>query len=123
MIWFLRKRYVRRINEALGIELQPWQINFIFKGKYSYVIDKSPYKSLTLMLKQMLDKHSKFMWSLRYPVDTITQELCYKESYTPIYSGRTKPGIKSRNYLLRWRQVYRKLEACGLKLAKVLWVK
>lgn len=123
MFNLFRKIKVRKINDALGIELQDWQVNFIFSKKVLKLPEKSSYKTLTIMLRQMLDNKSKYIWSMKEP---LTYEQLTKKGlsdWTPIYRGTYKPNFRSRNYLLSWRQTYRKLDDAGLKLAKVTWLK
>lgn len=120
---FRRRKEVKKINEALGIELQSWQINYIFakhpKGLTNF---RSSYKALTIMLRQMVDKKSKYVWSMGTPLTDQQLKDFNLSGYTPIYTGTTKPNFRSRNYLLRWRQAYKKLQAAGLDLAEVKWI-
>ena len=118
-----RRIKVRKINDALGIELQDWQVNFIFSKKTLILPERSSYKTITIMLRQMLNTKSKYIWSMKEP---LTYEQLIKKGlsdWTPIYRGTYKPNFRSRNYLLSWRQTYRKLDDAGLKLAKVTWLK
>lgn len=118
-----RRRKVRKINDALGIELQDWQINFIFSRKTLKLPERSSYKTLTIMLRQMLDIKSKYIWSMKEPLSYEQLNQKGLSDWTQLYRGTHKPNFRSRNYLLSWRQVYRKLNDAGLKLAKVTWLK
>lgn len=123
--WF-RKNKIKKINSALGIELQPWQIEYIFNAYPNVQIfrgERSSYKTLTLILRQILNKKAKYIWTLGNPLgreELIARQL---EDYTPIYIGTTKPSMRGRNFLLKWRQVYRKLSETDLKLAQVVWIR
>ena len=120
---FKRRKAVKKINEALGIELQSWQIDYIFaKRPKGLTAFRSSYKTLTIMLRQMMDKKSKYVWSMGTPLTDQQLKDFNLSGYTPIYTGITKPNFRSRNYLLRWRQAYKKLQAAGLNLAEVRWI-
>lgn len=123
MLWFMRNKVVNKINEALNITLQPWQIDYVFKNKPLTPPTKTANKSMTVALKQMLDKKAKYVWTLKYPVGVDVREQCKAENYSFIYQGYTQPNIRVKNYLMQWRRVYRKLDTAGLKLAQVLWIK
>ena len=124
MLNIFRNIKVNKINEALGIGLCEWQIDYIFKNKSVIIpLAQMQYKQLTIILKQILNKHSKYIWSLKEP---LTQEQLKENNlldWTQIYKGNHKPDFKSTRYLLNWRQIYKKLEGTGLKLAKVRWMR
>lgn len=126
MFKFLQKGKVKKINAALDIDLQPWQIDYIFSAQPDtqiFLSIRSSAKTLTLMLRQMLDTKAKYLWTLKAPLSD--DELKSKDllEYVPVFKGLNKPSLKGRNYLLRWRQIYRKLISSGLKLAEVVWVR
>lgn len=126
MFKFLQKGKVKKINAALDIDLQPWQIDYIFGAQPDtqiFLSIRSSAKTLTLMLRQMLDTKAKYLWTLKAPLSD--DELKSKDllEYVPVFKGLNKPSLKGRNYLLRWRQIYRKLISSGLKLAEVVWVR
>lgn len=126
MFKFLQKGKVKKINEALDIELQPWQVDYIFNNQPDaqvFLSIRSSAKTLTLMLRQMLNTKAKYLWTLKAPLSD--EELKSKDlsEYIPVFKGLNKPSLRGRNYLLRWRQVYKKLMSSGLKLAEVVWVK
>ena len=118
-----RRMKVRKINDALGIELQDWQVNFIFSKKTLKLPERSSYKTITIMLRQMLNTKSKYIWSMKEPLSY--EQLIAKNlgDWTLLYRGTHKPNFRSRNYLLSWRQIYKKLNDAGLRLAKVIWIK
>lgn len=118
-----RRIKVRKINDALGIELQDWQVNFIFSKKTLKLPEKSSYKTITIMLRQMLNTKSKYIWSMKEPLSYEQLNDKNLSDWSLLYRGTHKPNFKSRNYLLSWRQIYKKLNDAGLKLAKVMWLK
>lgn len=123
MVNVFRKMKVRKINDALGIELQDWQINYIFSKKTLKLPEKSSYKTITIMLRQMLNIKSKYIWSLQEPLSYDQLIAKNLDDCIMIYKGMHKPNFRSRNYLLRWRQIYKKLNDAGLRLAKVVWLR
>ena len=118
-----RRMKVRKINDALGIELQDWQVNFIFSKKTLKLPEKSSYKTITIMLRQMLNTKSKYIWSMKEPLSYEQLTAKNLSDWTLLYRGTHKPNFRSRNYLLSWRQIYKKLNDAGLRLAKVIWLK
>ena len=118
-----RRMKVRKINDALGIELQDWQVNFIFSKKTLKLPERSSYKTITIMLRQMLNTKSKYIWSMKEPLSYEQLTAKNLSDWTLLYRGTHKPNFRSRNYLLSWRQIYKKLNDAGLKLAKVIWIK
>ena len=118
-----RRMKVRKINDALGIELQDWQVNFIFSKKTLKLPERSSYKTITIMLRQMLNTKSKYIWSMKEPLSYEQLTAKNLSDWTLLYRGTHKPNFRSRNYLLSWRQIYKKLNDAGLKLAKVIWLK
>lgn len=122
MLNLFKKNKIKKINDALGIELQPWQINYIFNDVQNFR-ERSSYKALTIMLKQMLNKKAKYIWTLKAPLSREELVKRHLEEYIPIYVGNTKPSMRGKNFLLKWRQVYKKLSGTGLKLAQVVWIK
>ena len=118
-----RRMKVRKINDALGIELQDWQVNFIFSKKTLKLPEKSSYKTITIMLRQMLNTKSKYIWSMKEPLSYEQLTAKNLSDWTLLYRGTHKPNFRSRNYLLSWRQIYKKLNDAGLRLAKVIWIK
>ena len=118
-----RRMKVRKINDALGIELQHWQVNFIFSKKTLKLPERSSYKTITIMLRQMLNTKSKYIWSMKEPLSYEQLTAKNLSDWTLLYRGTHKPNFRSRNYLLSWRQIYKKLNDAGLKLAKVIWLK
>lgn len=123
MVNVFRKMKVRKINEALGIELQDWQVNYIFSKKTLKLPEKSSYKTITIMLRQMLNTKSKYIWSMKEPLSYAQLTAKNLSDWTLLYRGTHKPNFRSRNYLLSWRQIYKKLNDAGLRLAKVIWLK
>ena len=75
------------------------------------------------MLRQMLNIKSKYIWSLQEPLSYDQLIAKNLDDCIMIYKGMHKPNFRSRNYLLRWRQIYKKLNDAGLRLAKVIWLK
>ena len=118
-----RRMKVRKINDALGIELQDWQVNFIFSKKTLELPERSSYKTITIMLRQMLNTKSKYIWSMKEPLSYEQLTAKNLSDWTLLYRGTHKPNFRSRNYLLSWRQIYKKLNDAGLRLAKVIWIK
>ena len=118
-----RRMKVRKINDALGIELQDWQVNFIFSKKTLILPERSSYKTITIMLRQMLNTKSKYIWSMKEPLSYEQLTAKNLSDWTLLYRGTHKPNFSSRNYLLSWRQIYKKLNDAGLRLAKVIWLK
>ena len=118
-----RRMKVRKINDALGIELQDWQVNYIFSKKTLKLPEKSSYKTITIMLRQMLNTKSKYIWSMKEPLSYEQLTAKNLSDWTLLYRGTHKPNFRSRNYLLSWRQIYKKLNDAGLRLAKVIWLK
>ena len=118
-----RRMKVRKINDALGIELQDWQVNFIFNKKTLELPERSSYKTITIMLRQMLNTKSKYIWSMKEPLSYEQLTAKNLSDWTLLYRGTHKPNFRSRNYLLSWRQIYKKLNDAGLRLAKVIWLK
>ena len=118
-----RRMKVRKINDALGIELQDWQVNFIFSKKTLKLPERSSYKTITIMLRQMLNTKSKYRWSMKEPLSYEQLTAKNLSDWTLLYRGTHKPNFRSRNYLLSWRQIYKKLNDAGLRLAKVIWIK
>ena len=118
-----RRMKVRKINDALGIELQDWQVNFIFSKKTLELPERSSYKTITIMLRQMLNTKSKYIWSMKEPLSYEQLTAKNLSDWTLLYRGTHKPNFRSRNYLLSWRQIYKKLNDAGLRLAKVIWLK
>ena len=118
-----RRMKVRKINDALGIELQDWQVNFIFSKKTLKLPERSSYKTITIMLRQMLNTKSKYIWSMKEPLSYEQLTAKNLSDWTLLYRGTHKPNFRSRNYLLSWRQIYKKLNDAGLKLAKVVWLR
>lgn len=118
-----RRMKVRKINDALGIELQDWQVNFIFSKKTLKLPERSSYKTITIMLRQMLNTKSKYIWSMKEPLSYEQLTAKNLSDWTLLYRGTHKPNFRSRNYLLSWRQIYKKLNDAGLRLAKVIWLK
>lgn len=118
-----RRMKVRKINDALGIELQDWQVNFIFSKKTLKLPERLSYKTITIMLRQMLNTKSKYIWSMKEPLSYEQLTAKNLSDWTLLYRGTHKPNFRSRNYLLSWRQIYKKLNDAGLRLAKVIWLK
>ena len=118
-----RRMKVRKIKDALGIELQDWQVNFIFSKKTLKLPERSSYKTITIMLRQMLNTKSKYIWSMKEPLSYNQLIAKNLDDWIMLYNGTHKPNFRSRNYLLSWRQIYKKLNDAGLKLAKVIWLK
>ena len=118
-----RRMKVRKINDALGIELQDWQVNFIFSKKTLNLPERSSYKTITIMLRQMLNTKSKYIWSMKEPLSYGQLTAKNLSDWTLLYKGTHKPNFRSRNYLLSWRQIYKKLNDAGLRLAKVIWLR
>ena len=118
-----RRMKVRKINDALGIELQDWQVNFIFSEKTLKLPERSSYKTITIMLRQMLNTKSKYIWSMKEPLSYEQLTAKNLSDWTLLYRGTHKPNFRSRNYLLSWRQIYKKLNDAGLRLAKVVWLR
>lgn len=118
-----RRMKVRKINDALGIELQDWQVNFIFSKKTLKLPERSSYKTITIMLRQMLNTKSKYIWSMKEPLSYEQLTAKNLSDWTLLYRGTHKPNFRSRNYLLSWRQIYKKLNDAELRLAKVIWLK
>lgn len=118
-----RRMKVRKINDALGIELQDWQINFIFSKKTLILPERSSYKTITIMLRQMLNTKSKYIWSMKEPLSYDQLIAKNLDDWIMLYKGTHKPNFRSRNYLLSWRQIYKKLNDAGLRLAKVVWLR
>ena len=114
---------VRKINDALGIELQDWQVNFIFSKKTLKLPERSSYKTITIMLRQMLNTKSKYIWSMKEPLSYDQLIAKNLDDWIMLYKGTHKPNFRSRNYLLSWRQIYKKLNDAGLRLAKVIWLR
>ncbi len=123
MFKLFRDRKVKKINEALDIQLQDWQIDFIFNKRAAKLPERSSYKTLTIMLRQMLNTRSKYIWSMREPLSDVQLRQKGLSDWSYVYRGLYKPNFRSRNYLLSWRQTYKKLDDAGLKLAKVTWLK
>ena len=117
-----RRMKVRKINDALGIELQDWQVNFIFSKKTLKLPERSSCKTITIMLRQMLNTKSKYIWSMKEPLSYEQLTAKNLSDWTLLYRGTHKPNFRSRNYLLSWRQIYKKLNDAGLRLAKVIWI-
>ena len=118
-----RRMKVRKINDALGIELQDWQVNFIFSKHTLKLPKRSANKTITIMLRQMLNTKSKYIWSMKEPLSYEQLTAKNLSDWTLLYRGTHKPNFRSRNYLLSWRQIYKKLNDAGLRLAKVIWLK
>lgn len=126
MFNLFRASKVKKINEALGVELQSWQIRYIFSASPNNQLlttMRSSYKALTLMLRQMLNRKAKYIWTLNAPLTDKELKKRHLETYVPIYIGSTKPSMRGRNFLLKWRQVYKKLSETNLKLAEVVWIR
>ena len=123
MFSVFRRMKVRKINDALGIELQDWQVNFIFSKKTLKLPERSSYKTITIMLRQMLNTKSKYIWSMKEPLSYEQLTAKNLSDWTLLYRGTHKPNFRSRNYLLSWRQIYKKLNDAGLRLAKVVWLR
>ena len=126
MITVFRNRKVKKINRALDINLQQWQIDYIFSNypnvQTLLAPGRSSGKSLAIMLRQMLDTKSKYLWTLGKPLTPEELKEKHLTNYMPIFVSLTRPSIRGKNYLLKWRQIYRRLEDAGLKLAKVIWL-
>ena len=123
MFNIFRRMKVRKINAALRIELQDWQIDFIFSKKTPKLPERSSYKTITIMLRQMLNTKSKYIWSIKEPLSYKQLTAQNLSDWTLLYRGPHKPNFKSKNYLLSWRRIYRKLDDIGLRLAPVIWLK
>lgn len=117
----------KQINKALGIELLPWQIEYIFNADAdpSLLKKSESYtnKITAVALRQILDKNTKYIWTLRAPLTYQELQKRHLLDYISIYEGRSKPTLRGRNFLLQWRRLYKKLKTTNLRLAEVAWVR
>ena len=70
-----------------------------------------------------LNTKSKYIWSMKEPLSYEQLTAKNLSDWTLLYKGTHKPNFRSRNYLLSWRQIYKKLNDAGLRLAKVIWLR
>lgn len=118
--WAVRKK-VAKINEALNIKLEDWQIDYLLLNKPLDVNRERTKEAQTLMLKQILSTDSKYYW--RINTAQSTRVMVYrKEGYFPINDDRGDSSvIYHRSYLIQWKRTYLKLQKAGIPVADVSW--
>lgn len=118
--WTVRKK-VAKINTALNIELENWQIDYLLLNRPLDVNRGRVKRAQTLMLKQILSVESKYYW--RINTAQSTRVMMYKkEGYFPISDDRGDSSVPyHRNYLIQWKRMWLKLYKAGIPVAEVSW--
>lgn len=118
--WAVRKK-VAKINGALNIKLEDWQIDYLLLNRPLDVNRERTKEAQTLMLKQILSAGSKYYW--RINTARSTRVIVYrKEGYFPINDDRGDSSvIYHRSYLIQWKRTYLKLQKAGIPVADVSW--
>ena len=80
-----RKILIKRVNKCLDIKLRKDQINCIFKNKPYVMEGRYTVKTLTYILKILLNKETYNFQNLPVPVDELEHRKWYLKWFKKIY--------------------------------------